>query len=138
MTNKSDASATLALTEETVTVSKVKATTGRVRVRTVSEERDEAVSAVLESETFDVVRVPIDREVDVAPTIRTEGDLTIIPVMEEILVVEKRLLLKEEIHLRRRKSIDPVESVVTLRRQRAEIERLDETNSNRRSKRKHP
>ena len=54
---------------------------------------------------------------------REEGDVTIIPVLEEIVVVEKRLVLKEELHVRR----------VTERRksrachcagQRAEIERV--------------
>ena len=48
--------------------------------------------------------MPIDRQVDVAPKIRIEGDLTIVPVLEEILVVEKRLILKEEVHIRRTRS----------------------------------
>jgi hypothetical protein len=36
------------------------------------------------------------RMVETAPEIRTEGDVTILPV------VEKRLILKEELHIRRR------------------------------------
>jgi stress response protein YsnF len=42
------------------------------------------------------------RIVETAPEIRTEGDVTILPVVEEVLVVEKRLVLKEELHIRRR------------------------------------
>lgn len=118
---------TLALAEETATVSKVDVTTGRVRVRLVNDSHEEAVRASLQSEAFEVSRVAIDRQVDAVPTIRTEGDLTIVPVLEEVLVVEKRLVLREEIHLRRRTSTDTVESSVTLRRQRAEVDRLDES-----------
>jgi stress response protein YsnF len=42
------------------------------------------------------------RMVETAPEIRTESDVTILPVVEEVLVVEKRLVLKEELHIRRR------------------------------------
>jgi hypothetical protein len=41
----------------------------------------------------------IDRGVDVAPEVRVEGNVTIIPVLEEVLVVEKRLVLKEKLHI---------------------------------------
>jgi stress response protein YsnF len=57
--------------------------------------------------------------------VRTEGETTIIPVVEEVLVVEKRLVLKEEIHIRRLISKDDVEVPVTVRRQRAVVERDD-------------
>jgi stress response protein YsnF len=57
--------------------------------------------------------------------VRTEGDVTILPVVEEVLVVETRLLLKEEIHVRRTATRETVEIPVTLRRQRAVVERVD-------------
>ena len=74
----------------------------------------------------DVTRVPIDRIVETAPDVRTEGDVTIVSVVEEVLVVEKRLVVKEELHIRRRTVSETVEMPVTLRRQRAVIERTDE------------
>jgi stress response protein YsnF len=49
--------------------------------------------------------------------------VTIVPVLEEVLVVEKRLVLKEELHIRRRVDTESVEVPVTLRKQRAIIER---------------
>lgn len=55
----------------------------------------------LYTEQAGVERVPVNRLVDNEPQTRQEGDVTIIPVVEEVLVVEKRLLLKEEIHIRR-------------------------------------
>jgi stress response protein YsnF len=48
--------------------------------------------------------------------------VTIIPVLEEVLVVEKRLVLKREIRIRKRSS-ETVEIPVSLRKQRAEVER---------------
>ena len=50
--------------------------------------------------------------------------MIVIPVLEEVLVVEKRLVLKEEVHVRHTASGEEVEFPVTLRRQRAEIERV--------------
>ena len=46
------------------------------------------------------------------------------PVVEEVVVVEKRLVLKEEIHIRRTAQTEAVEVPVTLRKQRAVVERL--------------
>ena len=50
------------------------------------------------------------------------------PVLEEILVVEKQLFLKEELHVRRRVIEDQVEIPVCLRKQRAVVERLNAAN----------
>jgi stress response protein YsnF len=62
--------------------------------------------------------------VESAPEIRTEGDVTIVPVLEEVVVVEKRLVLKEELHIRRSVKTETVEVPITLRKQRAVVERL--------------
>ena len=47
------------------------------------------------------------------------------PVLEEILVVEKRLILKEEVHIEQEVSQETVELPVSLRKQRAVVERFD-------------
>jgi uncharacterized protein (TIGR02271 family) len=114
----------LPLLEEELRVDKRSVTTGKVRVRSVVDTVEEVARAALEGERVEVTRVPVDKEVNVAPSMRTEGDLTIIPVLEEILVVEKRLVLKEELHIRRHATRENVEVPVTLRKQRAVIERL--------------
>jgi len=54
----------------------------------------------------------------------TEFGVLIIPVLEEVLVVEKRLVLKEELHVRRLVSEENVEIPVTVRKQRAVVERV--------------
>ena len=115
----------LALVAEEAHVSKRTVVTDRVDVRTVTETVDAPVSASVESQPVEVTRVPVGREVQAAPAVRTEGDTTVIPVLEEIIVVEKRLVLKEEIRIRRVSRSDEVETTVPLRRQRAVVERRD-------------
>ena len=111
------------LVEETATVGKREVVTGRVRVQTVTDTIEELARADLQRETVEVTRVPIDRMIETAPEVRTQGDVTILPVVEEVLVVEKRLVLKEELHIRRRVETETVEVPVSLRKQRAVVER---------------
>jgi len=66
-----------------------------------------------------------DRQIDTAPDIRNDGDTTIIPVVEERLVVEKRLFLREEIHVHRRRVVTQFRQNVTLRSQDVVVERRD-------------
>lgn len=115
----------LQIVTETATLEKRDVLTGRIRVSTRTETSDELVSSALERHDVSVTRVTIDREVDAAPSVRTEGDVTIIPVVEEILVVEKRLVLREEIHLRQTTTSQSVEVPVSLRKQHAVVERDD-------------
>jgi uncharacterized protein (TIGR02271 family) len=112
------------LVEETVRVGKREVQGGAVRVRTVVDTVEELARAELRGEKVDVTRVPVDREIDRAPEIRTENGVTVIPIVEEILVVEKRLVLKEELHVRRQETTEIVEVPVTVRRQRAVVERV--------------
>jgi hypothetical protein len=111
------------LVEETATIGKREVLTGRVRVQTVTDTVEELARADVKRESVEVTRVPIDRMVETAPEVRTEGDVTILPVVEEVLVVEKRLVLKEELHIRRRVETENVEVPVSLRKQRAVVER---------------
>jgi len=48
-----------------------------------------------------IERVPVNQIVEAMPETRTEGDVMIVPVVEEVLVVQKRLLLKEEVRIHR-------------------------------------
>src|SRR5918994_193179 len=86
----------------------------------IDKREDETVRGTLDEEVVEVERVPVDRIVEAAPAVRQDGDVTIIPVMEEVLVVEKRLVLKGEPHVRRRRTQEAVEVPVTLRRERVE------------------
>ncbi|WP_230532751.1 YsnF/AvaK domain-containing protein [Microvirga roseola] len=111
------------LAEEELRVGK-REVTDKVRVRTVTDVETELAHASLMSESVDVSRVPINRVVEQAPEVRTENDVTIVPVLEEVLVVEKRLVLKEELHIRRGVETEDVDVPVELRKQRAVVERI--------------
>ena len=73
----------------------------------------------------EIERVAIDRQIDTAPEIRNEGETMIIPIVEERLVVEKRLFLREEIHVHRRRIVTQFRQNVTLRSQEVIVERRD-------------
>jgi uncharacterized protein (TIGR02271 family) len=100
-----------------------------VRVSKTVEEREEVVDEPLTQETVDVERVSINRPVDAPAGIRYEGDTMIIPIFEEVLVVEKRLMLKEEIRVTRRKTVFRTPERVTLRRELAAVERIEDAGS---------
>lgn len=109
--------------EEDARIAKRAVERERVTVRTTAEEKQVVVRDHLTLEEVEVVRVPVDREVAERPATRTEGAVTIIPIVEERLVVEKRLVLVEELHLHRRTRQEDVAVPVTLRRTRVEVAR---------------
>lgn len=113
--------------EETARIDKRAVVTGRVRVSTHTDTVEQVLRETLRGDMVGVTRVPVNRTIgegEVAPQVRDEGGVTIIPVLEEVLVVEKRLVLKEEVHIRHTTSGEDVEVPVTLRRQRAVVERV--------------
>jgi uncharacterized protein (TIGR02271 family) len=86
-------------------------------------EHTETVDLPLMEERTEIERIPVNRAVDTAPMVRHEGDAMIVPVMEEVLVTEKRLVLREELHIRKRKVEVRTRHQVTLRREHVEIDR---------------
>ncbi len=109
---------------EDVVVSRRKLGRAVVRVATVTRNRDQLVDEELIHERVEVERVPIGRPVDVVPAVRVEGDVTIMPVVEEILVVERRLILKEEVQIRRVRTTEHHLETITLREQEATVARI--------------
>lgn len=109
--------------EEQVDVGKERVETGRVRVHVVPQVRKEVVDVDLSEERVEVERVPVDRIVERAEASRQEGDVTVIPVYEEVLVCEKRLRLKEEVRIRRVSTVQHARREVELRREEVEVVR---------------
>ncbi len=114
----------LQVVEERLTVAKRRVSTGGVRVGTRTEVVEAVAEAELDRYRVEVTRVPVGRVVDEAPQARAEGDTTIIPVVEERLVMVKQLFLVEEIRIRHVLERKSVSEPVTLRRQRAVVERV--------------
>jgi stress response protein YsnF len=109
--------------EEKIKVQKREQLSGIVEIRKTVNERTETVDEPLLTQEVEVQRVAINRFVDEAVPVRHEDDTMIIPLLEEVLVVEKRLLLREEVHVKtvRRELHNPQE--ITLREERVEVVR---------------
>jgi stress response protein YsnF len=78
----------------------------------------------LQSERVEVERLPMGQVVPKIPDVRTEGDVTIIPVVEETIVVQRQLVLKEEVRIRRIRETQNYRENVVLRQQEAVITRV--------------
>lgn len=115
--------ATIPLAEERLEVGKREVESGRVRVTIGVEEREECVPTELAHDIVEIRRVPRNEPLAGIPSVRLDGATTIIPVVEEQVVVEKRLVLVEEIHIVRRTETQTQDVAVTLRSERAEVER---------------
>jgi uncharacterized protein (TIGR02271 family) len=98
--------------------------TGRVRIRKMVHEHEEIVDPPLWRDEVVIERVPINRVVEGPMSVRSEEDTLIIPVLEDVLVIEKRLLLKEEVRITKRRVETHTPQRVTLRREEAAVERI--------------
>ena len=109
---------------EAVTVAKrVHKTLVRATRRTRT--RDVVVDEPVLRDQVVVERVAVGRVVQAVPPVRQEGDVTILSVVEEVVVVERRLMLKEELHLRRVRTTERHVETVTLREQNVSVTRTD-------------
>jgi uncharacterized protein (TIGR02271 family) len=115
--------AAIPLVEERLSVTKRQVECGRVRVHVSVEERQETLTEQLLRDDLQIERVPRNVRLTEVPNVRMEGDTTIVPVVEEVLVVEKALMLVEEIHISRRSTSETAEIPVSIRSERARVER---------------
>lgn len=111
--------------EERALVRKRKRITGAVQARTVVREREETVDLPVESEEVEVERVARDEWLESPLPVRQEGETTVIPLHEEVLVVEKRLKLVGELRLTRHRRTSRTTREVVLRREEAVVERVE-------------
>jgi uncharacterized protein (TIGR02271 family) len=108
---------------EELQIDKKREETGGVAVHITPRSHEQVVDIPLLDEQVQVQRVPINRPVDTPPSVRQEGDVTIVPVFEEVLVVEKRLILKEEIRITRRQTQRNERQKVTLQHEEVHVVR---------------
>lgn len=126
--NKAD-TVVLPVVQEQIQVSKHAVDSGRgVRVHRHTVERTEVVDAPLREESVEVTRVPVGTMVDSAapPVPRQEGDTYIVPVLEEVVVVERRLRLKEEVRITRHQREKHAPQSVVVKSYEVQVERFDE------------
>jgi len=72
-------------------------------------EPDELRNAGFFQDEYDIEHVPVGRILDAPVTQRQEGETLVLPVVEEVLVYRRKLYLREEIRITRRKK--PVDEV---------------------------
>lgn len=117
-------SSTIPVVEEQVHVDKKTVETGRLRISKDVHEEEVTVDLPTLYEEADVERVKINQYVDTPPPpIRYEGDKMIIPVVREVLVVEKRTLVVEELHITKRIRETHEAQQVTLRKESVQVDR---------------
>lgn len=112
------------LAEEIATVHKTARVSGAVRVRKTVEETLQDIDETVKVQDVTVRRVPIGRWIDQAPPQRQEGDTTVIPIVEEVAVIETRLRLVEEIRVTRSDAIRRFKTAVPVRREQAVVEEV--------------
>jgi uncharacterized protein (TIGR02271 family) len=110
--------------QEEITIEKQTVETGRVRISKRISEHEELVDVPLLAEEVSVERVPMNLFVEARPPVRQEGDTMIIPVVREQIVVQKRLLLVEELRVRKEIVERHQPQTVNVRREEVEIKRV--------------
>jgi len=96
-----------------------------VRIRKTVRQEEQTVDLALMDEQVEVERVPVGRIVDSPVAVRHVGDTIIVPVMQEVLVVQKQLRLVEELHIRKKRTTRQSPQTVQLRKEEATVERLE-------------
>jgi uncharacterized protein (TIGR02271 family) len=102
--------------------------TGKVRMTKVVHEREALVDEPLLHDKVAITRVPMQRVVDGPVPVREENGTTIISIVEEVVVVEKRWMLREEIHIRTQRIETHQPQRITLRREDVQVERIPHAN----------
>lgn len=115
--------------EEHLKVSVKEVETGRVRITKHVTEHTEDIHIPVTREEVDVEKVAVNRYVESSPEIRYEGETMIIPVVKEVVVIEKKLMLVEELRVTRRQVQTTETQQVTLRKEEVDIERLEPGNT---------
>lgn len=119
-----NAATVIPVIEEQVVVDKYVVERGKVRVSKRISEHEEIVDEPVFHEEVRVERVPVNRVIDVAPGVRNEGDTLVIPVVEERIFVEKRLVLVEELRIKKELVETHQPQKITLRKEQVEINRV--------------
>ncbi len=109
---------------EQMTVNKRRVSTGGVRISKRVDTHTEAIHDHGYEEDVEVDRVPVNKIIEKPAKTRFEGKTMIIPVMEEVLVVEKRLMLKEEVRVTKFRQQLAAPDNVELREEKVTVEKL--------------
>lgn len=109
--------------EEEAQIKKQLVERNRTRITKQVHMEEDTIDTPLRQERVQVERVPMERIIDSPMASRYDGDTLVIPVMEEVLIIEKKLLLKEEVRVTKYVGETEHQEVVTLRKEAVTVER---------------
>lgn len=123
-------SETIPVIEEQLRVGKEVVEAGRVRFAKSVSEHEEAIRMPVVHEEVIVERITVNQYVETPPPpVRYEGRTMIIPVLQEVVVVEKRLMLVEELRVTKREVHSHDTQHVTLRKEEIKVEHVSDTSN---------
>lgn len=108
--------------EERLVTNKRQVEYGELRIHKRVEQREEVITQALTRDDLIVERVQINRALDAPVSPRDEGDWLVIPIMEEVLVIQKRLMLKEEVRIRKQQITEEQQVREVVRREHVDLE----------------
>jgi uncharacterized protein (TIGR02271 family) len=117
----------LPVLEESLEVARKVVDQGGVRLTRRVETHEQIVDELLRCEHIEIERRPMNitiRDDDARPGVRQEGDTLIVPVVEEMLITTKRLVLVEEVRITRTRQAHHKSQAYTLRKEHIDVERL--------------
>ena len=123
-TGKHDPAISVNVLEEQAKVEKKFVEKGKVRIIKKVNEETETVTVPVTSEEATIEKIPVNKIIEKAPQVRYEGDTMIIPVVKEVIVVEKKLMLVEEVHVKKHIIEKQDKRTIPLRKEEIIIERI--------------
>lgn len=112
------------LLAEEIKIAREKFVTGGVRVHKTVVEQVETIDEPTLQEEVTVERITVNSFVNEPPAVRYEGDTMIVPLLKEVLVVEKKLVLYEEIRITKKHSTSRNPQNIVVRREEATLEKI--------------
>jgi uncharacterized protein (TIGR02271 family) len=110
--------------QEELQVGKKTVETGKINISKKVINEDVTVNVPVMHEEVTVEKKAINQYIDTPPpAIRQDGDTTIVSVVKEVLVVEKRLMLVEELHITKHRTETTTPSQETLRKEEVVVSR---------------
>lgn len=99
---------------------------GRAIVTKRIETTDDTLRLDVQQQHPNVERVLIDREIDSTPAPYWDGDTYVVPVVQEEIVVTRRLVLREEVRIKVDSTSEAVEIPTSVRREVVEVVEVED------------
>ena len=115
------------LAEEQAEVTTTRVVDRRIRIHRSTTTAEKLLETELWHEEVEIKHIAKNETLEEGyfPQVRQEGDVLIVPVIEEQVEIIRRHILKEEVHIHKLKKNEQFQQNVTLRSQEIEISKED-------------